>query len=90
MKKWAEAVGLLDRALEHVIQSLEQYRSLEHGIASGGVKIDQEKVSVHQNHATLFFGVFCTILYGVVLCSPCVVQHSSSAAVERDHKGQKV
>ena len=45
MRKWAEAVGLLDRALEHVTQSLEQYRSLEQGAVSVNVKVDQEKVS---------------------------------------------
>jgi signal recognition particle subunit SRP68 len=45
MRKWAEAVGLLDRALEHVTQSLEQYRSLEQGTVSVNVKVDQEKVS---------------------------------------------
>ena len=45
MRKWAEAVGLLDRALEHVTQSLEQYRSLEQGTTAVNVKIDQEKVS---------------------------------------------
>ena len=46
MKKWPEAIGLLDRALEHVTQSLEQYRSLDHGGAMGGVKIDKDKVSL--------------------------------------------
>ena len=71
MKKWAEAVGLLDRALEHVIQSLEQYRSLEHGIASGGVKIDQEKVSVHQNHATVFWCFLHYIIWCGALFSLC-------------------
>ena len=50
MKKWAEAVGLLDRALRHVTQSLEQYRSLEHDTASSAVKIDQEKVSKNRLH----------------------------------------
>ena len=44
MKKWAEAIGLLDRALEHVTQSLEQYRSLEQGAGVGAVKLDKEKV----------------------------------------------
>ena len=44
-RKWAEAVGLLDRALEHVTQSLEQYRSLGQGAVSVNVKVDQEKVS---------------------------------------------
>lgn len=31
MRKWAEAMGLLDRALEHVGQTLEQYRELKVG-----------------------------------------------------------
>lgn len=44
MKKWPEAIGLLNRALEHVTQSMEQYRSLEQGGSSGAVKVDHEKV----------------------------------------------
>ena len=43
MKKWAEAMGLMDRALEHVTQTLEQYRELQLG-AEEMHKID--KVSV--------------------------------------------
>ena len=31
VKKWAESMGLLDRALEHVGQTLEQYRELTGG-----------------------------------------------------------
>ncbi len=31
VKKWAESMGLLDRALEHVAQTLEQYRELKQG-----------------------------------------------------------
>lgn len=31
VKKWAEAMGLLDRALDHVTQTLEQYRELKLG-----------------------------------------------------------
>lgn len=30
-KKWVEAMGLMDRALEHVTQTLEQYRELKLG-----------------------------------------------------------
>ena len=44
MKKWPEAIGLLDRALEHVTRCLEQYRSLEQGSSSGAVRVDKEKV----------------------------------------------
>lgn len=29
MKKWEEAVGLFDRAQEHVAQAMEHYRELE-------------------------------------------------------------
>lgn len=29
MKKWPEAIGLFDRASDHVIQAIEQYRGLE-------------------------------------------------------------
>lgn len=31
-KKWAESMGLMDRALEHVAQTLEQYRELKSGV----------------------------------------------------------
>lgn len=31
MKKWEEAMGLLDRALEHMTQTMEQYRELKVG-----------------------------------------------------------
>ena len=44
MKKWPEAIGLLERALEHVTQSLEQYRALEH-VTGGAVRVDKDKVS---------------------------------------------
>ena len=46
MKKWPEAIGLLDRSSEHVTQSLEQYRSLDQGEDAGAVKVDKEKVSL--------------------------------------------
>ena len=45
MKKWSEAVGLLDRALDHATQSLEQYRSMEQSGGMGAVRIDKDKVS---------------------------------------------
>lgn len=69
MKKWAEAYGLLDRALEHVTQSLEQYRSLEQGATSVTVKIDQEKVS---ERATISCPLANSVLVAVsiTVCSP--------------------
>ena len=43
MKKWPEAVCLLERALEHVTQSLEQYKALQHDVGAT-VHVDKEKV----------------------------------------------
>ena len=54
MKKWPEAIGLLDRALEHVTQSLEQYRSLDQGGGTTAVKVDKEKVCSNSDHSSNF------------------------------------
>ena len=44
MKKWAEAVGLLDRAQEHVTQAMEHYRELEQ---TEGSRMDKVREQGH-------------------------------------------
>ena len=64
MKKWPEAIGLFDRAVEHVMQSLEQYRSLEQGAGGGAVKVDKEKVSLTYVHVHVYIHVCtCTCIH---------------------------
>ena len=66
MKKWPEAIGLFDRAVEHVTQSLEQYRSLEQGAGGGAVKVDKEKVSlayIHVCTCTCIHVCTCTCIH---------------------------
>ena len=50
MKKWPEAVALFDRAYDHVIQAIEQYRVLEHSSVEA-TKIDKVFVCMQSWHA---------------------------------------
>ena len=51
MKKWPEAIALFDRASDHVIQAIEQYRVLEH---SGVEATKIDKVLVLPAYLFLF------------------------------------
>ena len=51
MKKWAEAVGLLDRAQEHVTQAMEHYRELEQTEGSRMDKVREQGHNVLEIYA---------------------------------------
>ena len=40
MQRWAESIGLFDRAQEHVTEAVEHYRDLEQESADATTKID--------------------------------------------------
>ncbi|XP_064406699.1 signal recognition particle subunit SRP68-like isoform X2 [Halichondria panicea] len=52
MKKWPEAIALFDRASDHVIQAIEQYRVLEHSGVEA-TKIDKSIPDLHKLQATI-------------------------------------
>ncbi len=58
MKKWPEAIALFDRASDHVIQAIEQYRVLEH---SGVEATKIDKVCTFNFCTSQLFSACCKI-----------------------------